>query len=517
MRETLRDYMKINVVLPAPRELAAPPEYVSLGLRATREHPFIEALGGYILDVSKFAEKLTARLPLAPEGGSVVQANPVLMAIELYELYMAAYPTPMLERLHQRILEILSTGYLPRNPLDEVATARVVHMLTSTPPKELCNRLEQMAVVNPPSILVIGASGMGKSFGCSTVLTGIPQVWQHQEYKGHAFKQVQIVWLSVECPSTGTLRVLLLSILLQIDLLLGTEHYLRWLNSKEPVDVLIVSVAVILYVNGVGCIVLDELQHLKTRGYKETETMMNFFVSLMNFLCVPIVSIGTYSAVKVLTGVMRDARRLSASGTMDFRRYEWSDPATKSLQDYYFGFLPGQDKRPLTPDDHLRLYDIYQGFHFLLPNLVHRCTTEVSLRGLKFVTPEVLEYYAKEELKPIARALDAVRNADPDAISQYDDLISPDAIKALFEAQKRRHGETTGAIQEIREPVSPRPELEGPFHREFAHIDFTAEEIAHYCAETKLRFGEGDVYPNLKARGLIATALPLGQFGPLQA
>jgi hypothetical protein len=220
--------------------------------------------------------------------------------------------------------------------------------------------------------------------------------------------------------------------------------------------------------------------------------------------------------MKVLTGVMRDARRLSASGTLDFKRYERSDPATKNLQNYYFGFLPGQDKKPLTPDDHLRYYDVYQGFHFLLPNLVHRCTTEVSLRGLKYVTPEVLEYYAKEELKPIARALAAVRNADPDAISQYDDLISPESIKALFEAQKRRHGEISGSSETIREPAAPRPELEGPFHKEFAHIDFTAEEIAHYCAETKLRFGEGDAYPNLKTTGLIASGLPHGQFGPLR-
>lgn len=491
----------------------AVPIYTDIGLSTTKGNPFIEAIGDAILDSPNFTEQLAKSLPIAPPNGHHVHRNPVLMGIDLYALYVVQYPTHMLARFNDRLLEILATGYLQRNPIEPRNASKTIYHLTTTSPEVLRNQLDKAPKINPPSILLLGASGMGKTFAALTALKRLPQLYIHESYCGKPFSQVQVVWLYVQCPSTGTLRALLLNILLEIDLVLGTQHHSRWMHSRESVDVLMIGVCVIMYVNGLGCLVLDELQHLKTRGYKDTETMLNFFVSIMNFLSVPIVSIGTYSAIHALTGVLRDSRRLSASGTLDFRRYEWAASSTRLIQDYYFSFLPGVGEHPLNDADHQRLYDIYQGFHFLLPNLVHRCSVEAATRGLSHVTPEVLDYYRAEELKPILPALDAVRSGDPNRIALWDDLFPQDAIQSLFDWQKRRHGEGEKPATSTNVSMPPVQDLDGPYHAEFAHLDFSPAEIAHACAESKRIFKGKDTYNSLRENDLVATDIAHGLFG----
>jgi hypothetical protein len=470
--------------------------------------------GRQILDAPKFEERCINALPLPPKAGSTLWSNPVLTGIDLYSLRLVVYPTPNLCRLNYRLLEIIACGYLDR-PMSQRAGDEVVYMLSTRSPEDVRKILKAAKVGNSPSLLTMGTSGMGKTFGVEFSLDQLPQVRRHSVYQGRTLNQLQVVWLYVKSsPPTATLKGLLLDILLQLDLVVGSQHYLNWLFSRASTDVLLINVALILHNHAVGCLVLDELQHLRVQGFKETESLLNFFVALMNFLHIPIVCIGTYAALDVFSGTLRDARRLSTAGNIDFCRYESTEKITRALQDYYLQYLPGLEKRPLTPEFHALIYDIWQGLHFLLPNLVQRCAVEAAYRGEDHVTDEVLKYYREVELKPISKALEALRSKNSTLIERFDDLMSPDAIRALYAHQKR--------LNDARQaPAAPGldstcTEIGRLFTSvaEFPHEDITDAEIAQQCAVTKLRFGNGDAYPTLKENSLIASQIAYGELMP---
>ncbi len=504
--------------LPDIRPLnGVPPEgYVKFSDDPELNHPFIQVIGQHVLDLGGFAKRCTDALPLASVGGGQLQTNPVLAALACRSLYKIPYPTPSLIRLHGRVLETLVLGYIDRNPLFDVEWNSVTHFLQANTVENIQKVVLAAPSTNVPSIFVVGASGMGKTFAMEFILSLLPDVVKHVSFNGVALNHVQVIHLYVQCPPTGTLKALLFNILLALDFRLGTRFFHTWQSSIYSVDVLMVNVALILFNHGIGVLVLDELQHLKARTNAEAEQSLNFFVSLMNFLKVPLVCVGTYAAMDVLTGTLRNGRRLGSNGSIDFELYPKGSAVTHSIEDYYLSHLPGLSKRPLTDEFRKSVREIYQGLHFLLPNLVHRCTVETIYREKEFVSDEVLLHYRNVELKPIKGALDALRSNSPDRIQLFDDLMSNDAIKALQDRQQRMGAESkrdSSDKQGATRPLTPGSGS-GETVSEFPHHDISVEEIRHQCGLSKALFGDGDVYPMLKSRKLLATRLAYGELPP---
>jgi len=512
-RVPLRELLTQGIELPKLGAPAEPTEYIPVGVHAPDGNPFIEVFGRQIVEAPEFVLVTTKALPLAPKLGSPVRANPILAALEMASLYDVVYPTPSLVRLFVRILEVLAMGYLKRSPLQPNVLAKTIFLLKNTPPKDLCKLVMMQGTGSPLSLSVVGASGMGKTFGVQHVLSYLTQVWRHRSYHGRPMNHLQVVWLNVTCPPTGTLKGLLLSILLQLDFALGTSFYANWLLSRVSTDVLLINVALILYCHGVGVVVLDELQHLRVRGFHDTELMLNFFVALMNFLSMPLICVGTYSALNVLSTTMRDGRRLAGAGYIEFNRYEQHESVTRNVGKYYLNFLPGVDKRQAAALQG-PVYDIYQGIHFLLPNLVHRVTAELSYRGMDHVTEDVLKYYQEVELKPIAGALEALRKKDVDAIEAYGDLLSPEVLKALRENQSRRDKQRESIGWGGSASAGPSPGSRTFTVDEFPCGHIKKKEIDSEVRRTLAMFGDGDLYPALKHAGLIATDVIRGRLLP---
>ena len=67
---------------------------------------------------------------------------------------------------------------------------------------------------------------------------------------------------------------------------------------------------------GLGMLVIDEIQHLKQAKSGGSEKMLNFFVTLVNTIGVPVVLIGTTKAMSVLQSEFSQARRGSGQGDM---------------------------------------------------------------------------------------------------------------------------------------------------------------------------------------------------------
>ena len=80
---------------------------------------------------------------------------------------------------------------------------------------------------------IVGLSGMGKTTAVERTLLLYPQVIQHNRYNGKLFILKQLVWLKLDCPASGSLKVLCQNFFRQVDLILGTNYFKQHVNSKS--------------------------------------------------------------------------------------------------------------------------------------------------------------------------------------------------------------------------------------------------------------------------------------------
>ena len=71
--------------------------------------------------------------------------------------------------------------------------------------------------------LLSGISGIGKTFITESILSLIPNVIFHSNYKGRKIRFAQVTWMKIECPPSGTIKGICLSILAMFDYLLGLK------------------------------------------------------------------------------------------------------------------------------------------------------------------------------------------------------------------------------------------------------------------------------------------------------
>lgn len=508
------DHLLQGVEFPSMEDLPAPEVYQPIGQPGYDGNPFIECIGDHILGVPDFTETVTSLLPSAPKGGIRISRNSVLTALASSHVHRLVYPTPSLDRINARFLEVIPQGYIARNPLNRVGRNRVFYMLSTMEPGQLSQRVQSVDVGVPPSFVVMGTSGMGKTFATRFVLGRIPQVYQHSQYRGRRFAVKQVIWLYVSCPPTGSLKALLFEVLLALDLELGTDYYRRWLNSRYSTDVLLINVALVLYTHNLGVLVLDELQHLKARGYAETESLLNFFVALMNFLSIPLVCIGTYAALNVLEGTLRNPRRLTGAGCIEMPRYERDDDVRAPLEDYYCGYLPMPKNQEEARALRGRIYGIYQGIHTLLPNLVQRTLAEMAYRGAPHLNDSILNYYQRVELRLLAKPLDALRRRDADAALKFDDLVSDEVAQRWRAEQSKIDDVRKGREREkAKSKGATLPKGSRTFElAEFPCGHITDADIAREVKRTRAIFGDGDLYAAFKQHGLLAEEILQGKY-----
>lgn len=67
----------------------------------------------------------------------------------------------------------------------------------------------------------------------------------------------------------------------------------------------------------IGILVIDEIQHLSEAKGGGSDKMLNFFVTLVNTIGIPVVMIGTTKAMSILQSEFRQARRGSGQGGSD--------------------------------------------------------------------------------------------------------------------------------------------------------------------------------------------------------
>lgn len=286
------------------------------------------------------------------------------------------------------------------------------------------------------SLAFIGCSGSGKTSSLNRILATYPQMIHHPE---HNF--IQIVFLKIDCPHDGTLKSLCHNFFREIDSILGTDYVRRYGEKRHGVEAMIALMSQLANTYAIGVLVIDEIQHLNLGQAGGAERMLNFFVTLVNEISVPVVMVGTPKARPVFETDLRSARRGAGFGSLlweplckpaadeNIDRTEWG-AFTKKLWKYQW-----LTKASDNMSDDLRdlWFDLSQGIMDVVIKLFVLSQIRAVVTGAERITPNIMKKVYHDELKPIHPMMEALRSGDPSRIAQYSDLIIPDVDKKILE------------------------------------------------------------------------------------
>jgi hypothetical protein len=323
-------------------------------------------------------------------------------------------------RLAERLDMMIRQGYMGRNPAAPGYAARLAGGVRSAIEDIESSNVIPFFHPTALSFALTGCSGVGKTRAEEQVLLQYPQIIVHLE-----LNMVQLVWLKLESPQKGGPKQLCIDFFTAVDQLLGTKYFK--LYGKGGEDEMVVHMAEVATLHGIGLLVIDEIQHLKHARSGAGEEVLSFLVKLVNTIGIPVELIGTPSAVQVLQGNFRQGRRSSGLGAL-----HW-DPMPKDAVWSYFlqkmwTFQWTRNATPLTQELSDVLHDESQGVTdlvvkmFMLAQMRLISIGEARPDSKEIITPNLIRRVAREDFWLVAPMIQALRLKDSKALAKYDDL-----------------------------------------------------------------------------------------------
>lgn len=398
-------------------------EYKEQVIEDYRNNPFIEALP-IILSKEEVIYKLT-NYPPFNENERLLEGHYRYHIIQ--RLFQYFQPLSIHIDLESRISRMIRQGYLSRNPFDAEYKKGFHEGYEMIQSKSL--ELTGTQSITPTSygFTIIGVSGMGKSISVGKILSLYPQVIIHSEYKGTPFSQYQVTWMKIDCPHSGSLKELCVNFLITIDSILGTSYYKKTMKGNSSANTLLPVICQISRRCGLGMLIIDEIQSLSLAKSGGAEKMLNFFMTLINTIGVPVVLIGTNKAMSILQSQFRQARRGSGQGDMFFDRIQNKDEASWNL--FIEGVFEYQWVRKpcvITQELSDALYEESQGIFDIAIKLFVMAQVRAIATKKEEITPKLIRYIAKENLKLVRPMLDALKNGNITKIAEYEDIAPID-------------------------------------------------------------------------------------------
>ena len=230
------------------------------------------------------------------------------------------YYQPLAQHLdiESRISVCLRQGYRNRNPLERQYNLMVNESYAAMIEKRAVRPVPEYHP-NASGFTIIGVSGVGKSTAVESILFQYPQVIEHTEFNGQPFPAKQIVWIKLDTPHDGSRGELCYRFFKAVDDAVGSEYFDQYKKSRITIDSMLTLMQRIAQEYSLGLLVVDEVQHLSlAKG--GSDAMLNFFVTLVNTIGVPVILIGTSKAMPILQGQFRQARRSSGHGDLIWNR-----------------------------------------------------------------------------------------------------------------------------------------------------------------------------------------------------
>ena len=411
-------------------------------------NPFVEALPP-ILETSEIIKVLRGKVNF----NITDQALPASQRIHLIPQLLTYYFHPI-ERhieLWTKFSILLREGYIGRNISNGELNKHIQNGYARTMTGEITAYKYQPARSTAQSMSVIGCSGIGKTTTINNILSAYPQVIYHEKYNF-----TQIVYLKIDCPHDGSLKSLCLHFFRAVDIALDTNYEAKYALKRHGIETLLNLMRQIANFHAIGLLIIDEIQHLNVKNSGGADKMLNFFVTLVNVISLPVIMVGTPKARPIFESELRAGRRSAGFGSVLWEpiknepnftsgerifKSEWN-AFTDALWRYQW-----LKKADLVLTDEIRdcLYDLSQGILDITVKLFVLAQINAITSGLERITIKLLQKTYDEELKPIHPMVNALRSKDPQKIIQFSDLIVPEIDQQILKLQMTidKHAEST--------------------------------------------------------------------------
>ncbi|MFD1173948.1 AAA family ATPase [Oceanobacillus picturae] len=330
-------------------------------------------------------------------------------------------PLPMHLQIQSSIDRLLRAGYVSRNPFTKTYAQGFVDNWNNVQQKSF----EKTVIQTGQTMSLVGTSGVGKTRSLQRILDMIPQVISHTQFRGKPLNMYQITHLTIQTPFDGSVKTIVFDFMYQIDLLMGTDYFNRYANSRLSTSQLMPITASIAKSVNLGMLIIDEIQHLKVVKSKSSTQVLNFFTTLINTVNIPLIMIGTPKSMDILQSQFRQARRNTNAGNIMWNRME--------KDDIWDLFIRGMWKYQWTKqevDFNEEFSSIFyiesQGITDIAVKLFMMVQLRAISNGEEKITFPLIKQVAEEELKMVQPMLQALRTNNYQKLVDYDDISFPD-------------------------------------------------------------------------------------------
>jgi len=338
--------------------------------------------------------------------------------------------------IEQRISRAIRQGYVSKSPVTRQYVARLVEGAEAIQRKT--TDLDAVYSINSTAsgFTIIGISGIGKTKAIERVLSIYPQKILHTQYNGETLFLTQLVWAKIDCPFDGSLKGLCMSFFAYVDSVLGTNYTKKLSLDRMTVDSALPRMVQIANTHCLGLLVIDEIQHLSQAKSGGSDKMLNFFVTLVNTIGVPVVLIGTTKAMSILQSEFRQARRGSGQGDLIWDRMQ-NDLSWEIMLKSMWKNQWTKKQTVLSKELSDTIYDESQGIIDIAVKLYAMTQIKVIADGTETITVKAVKEVAAEKLRLVKPMLDALRSGDIKKLLMYED-IKPISIEDYLAVQSGR-------------------------------------------------------------------------------
>jgi hypothetical protein len=394
-----------------------------------RDNPFINRLPPQLSqrDAWRF-------LSDPPEFRAEERTYPIHIRVNcLYRLRRFFEPLEHHLRLESAFSSLLRQGYVSRNPLKTDYIRRLQDGHERIIARDL-KAGRHYVRGTAEGFALLGASGAGKSTAISRILEYYPQVIEHHE----PFSLQQVVWLKLDCPHQGSPKQLCMHFFQELDMAVGTRSFAQFGKTRHPVDLMMVQMAQLANRHALGVLVIDEIQHLTLAKGGGQEAMLNFLVTLVNTIGIPVITIGTMGALPLFQGDFRQARRANGLGCAVWERLQ-PGSVWNHFVDVLWKHQWTRQESLLTDEIRHVLYEESQGVIDVLVKLFMLAQLQVMEQNSFRNTPEVMDAQlfreaAARHFKLVEPMIRALKTNNEREISKYDDLRPLESlVRQLFQ------------------------------------------------------------------------------------
>jgi len=335
--------------------------------------------------------------------------------------------------LQERLSLLIRRGYVGRNPLDGSLNKYLQNGYEMVMRGDLKAFRFNNFKVTAESLLLIGCSGSGKTTTLGCLLDLYPQVIYHQKLNID-----QVVYLKIDCSHNGSLKEICQNFFRALDKALETTAYeKKYLNRRNSLETLLASMSQVANSHALGLLVIDEIQHLRSAKSGGSEQMLNFFVHLVNTIGLPVVFVGTPSALHLFKSNMRSARRASGLGSLYWEPLDQGDEWVM-LTNHLWKYQWLRNRNLVLSDDVRSVwYDLSQGVMDIVIKLFVLSQLQAIATGYERIDAGLMRDVYDKELKLVHPMLDALRSNDPEKIAKYSDLQFTDFDKRVLRLTRK--------------------------------------------------------------------------------